>query len=341
MDQTVIDVLIVGSGASGVNAAAPLVEAGLTVAMLDVGNTDRRYGKLIPPLPFSRIRRENDYQIRYFLGDEFEGDPLGPDRVGAQLTPPRMFISADTATLMPVDSETFTPTESLALGGLAAGWGAGVFPFTDEDLAGMPLSCAELEPHCETVARRIGVSGARDDLLPLYGDCESLLPPLELDVNAQVMLAAYERRRTRLNARGFIMGRQRLAVCSVGHRDRGPHRYRDMEFWADVDRAVYRPQWTVEELQRYPNFTYLGGRFVLGFVEREHGIEVTAQRGADRSLEKHLARALVLAAGALGSARLVLRSLGRYDTSVPIVCNPYTYVPVVNLRMIGREATDR
>jgi len=35
-----VDVLIVGSGASAVNAAVPLVQAGLRVRMLDVGYRD-------------------------------------------------------------------------------------------------------------------------------------------------------------------------------------------------------------------------------------------------------------------------------------------------------------
>src|SRR5262249_25350936 len=38
-----VDAIIVGSGASGVNAAYPLVEAGLRVTMLDVGLEDLDY----------------------------------------------------------------------------------------------------------------------------------------------------------------------------------------------------------------------------------------------------------------------------------------------------------
>ena len=82
------DVIIVGSGPGGVNAAAPLVEAGRSVLLIDYGNEDRRYAALIPHQPFSELRRTDRQQHRYFLGDEFEGIPLGPVRVGAQLTPP-------------------------------------------------------------------------------------------------------------------------------------------------------------------------------------------------------------------------------------------------------------
>ena len=148
------DAIVVGSGAAGVHAAWPLVERGLSVTMLDYGNEDTTYAPLIPDRPWSELRRGDDGQARYFLGERFEGVPFGQVRVGAQLTPPRLFITADTDELTPVDSETFGVSESLAKGGLASGWGAGVFPFDDEDLAAAPFSRSEIEPHYEALAAR-------------------------------------------------------------------------------------------------------------------------------------------------------------------------------------------
>src|SRR5262245_37396536 len=105
------DVIVVGSGASAVHAACPLVEAGLRVVMLDVGNRDAAYAPVIPDAPFSRLRRQDDLQHRYFLGDRFEGIPVGAVRVGAQLTPPRAFITRDTTELTPIDAPAFSGIE--------------------------------------------------------------------------------------------------------------------------------------------------------------------------------------------------------------------------------------
>ena len=77
------DVIIVGSGASAVHAARPLVAAGKSVLMLDVGSRDDRYADLIPSGTFSHVRRTDSQQHRYFLGDRFEGVPFGEVRVGA------------------------------------------------------------------------------------------------------------------------------------------------------------------------------------------------------------------------------------------------------------------
>lgn len=336
------DVVVVGSGASGVSAAVPLAEAGLRVAMLDYGQGDRRYEDAVPSAPFSEVRRSDDEQHEYFLGRDFEGIPLGSTGVGAQLTPPRQFITEDTDRLLPVESETFSPTQSLATGGLASGWGAGCFPFTGDDFEDVALVEEDLVPHYRRVARRIGVAGRRDDVTPFFGDAGITLPPAEIDTNATTLLRRYRDRRGSLNGRGFFMGLPRLALATRRHRGRGPHPYHEMEYWTDERKSVWRPRWTLEELRERPNFRYVPGRLVRRFSEDGDGtVEVTSRLADTGEAETLRARALVLAAGALSTVRIVLRSLDRYGEEVPIVSNPYTYLPVVNLAMLGREPRER
>jgi choline dehydrogenase-like flavoprotein len=271
------DVLVVGSGPGGVNAAARLVEAGRRVTMLDYGNRDDHYAGLIPRRPFSELRREDPEQHRYLLGDRFEGIPFGPVRVGAQLTPPRMHILADAAERQPVDAPGFAASMSLARGGLGAGWSAGVFPFGDDELADMGLSVADLQPHYDAVAERIGVAGNDADLERFLPRSPSIMPGLEMDSNAETVWARYQRKRSALNAEGFYLGQTRLAVCTRAHRGRGAYDYLDLDYWADKDRSVYRPQWTLDELVDKPNFTYLDRRFVHGFTEAGDRVVVLAE----------------------------------------------------------------
>lgn len=336
-----IDALVVGSGPSGVMAAAALIDAGASVTLIDYGAEDRHYAPLIPDRAFTDLRRSDPNQHRYYLGDHYEGIPFGAVRVGAQLTPPRLHIARDALREMPADAADFAATESLAVGGLAAGWGAGAFPFSRGEIEGWPIAYDELEPHYWAVADRIGVAGARDDLTPFYGDSPALLPPLEIDTNAETVLAAYEKKRATLNAQGFYLGNARLAICSVAHRNRGPHPYHDMDFWTDdAARSVYRPKWTLDELMRSDRFNYVPHRFAISFTENPGGVELRTRHAETKAVETHSARALVIAAGAMSTARIVLRSLAAFDRDVPILSNAYTYAPLVNWRMAGRDARD-
>ena len=336
------DALIVGSGASAVNAAFPLVEAGLSVGMLDFGNQDRVYGSLVPKDPFLNIRKTDSDQHRYFLGNQFEGVPLNPLRVGAQLTPPRQYIAQDAEVQVPIDSATFSPMTSLALGGMASAWGAGSFPYNDEDLKGFPISHKDLIFHYRRVVDRIGVSGEEDDLSPFIGDLQGMFPPLEMDQIAVSILEKYYRRREKLKQAGFHMGKTRLAALSRKHRGRGPDQYLDMSFWGDSDRSVWRPLYSIQELQSHKNFIYLRPILIQSFKEDQNGtVQVTGIHMENHEVQHHRAKKLVLGAGILGTTRIVLRSLKQYGVKLPFVCNPYTYYPLLNLNMFGRRPTER
>ncbi len=337
------DVIVVGSGPSATAAAVPLVRAGLSVLMLDVGNEDTNYAPLIPESSFVEIRRQDPDQHRYFLGDELDGVPFGRLRVGAQLTPPRQYLARDTDTLTPLRSESFHPTESLALGGLGGGWGASSPQWDDRDLAGFPIRHADLAPHYSAVAERIGLSGAHDDLALHFGACPSLQPPLEMDAAAQSVMERYLLKRDVMQRAGLFMGHPRLAMLSRDTGDRRGSRYREMEFYADSDRSVFRPRFTVEELQRQPNFTYERPWLVHLFRESSGGdaVEVIAVERRTGETAAFTARRLVLAAGTLGSARIVLRSLEAYERRIPLVENPHIYIPCLNLSMLGAPAPRR
>ena len=339
--ETVVDAIIVGSGPSAVNAAYPLVEAGLTVRMLDVGNRDTTYAGLIPELPFSELRRTDAEQHRYFLGDDLEGIGFGHTGAGAQLTPPRQYVCKDTERLQPIASQSFFPLQSLAQGGLGGAWGAGSPPFSAADLAGFPIGLDDLQPHYEVVADRIGVSGARDDLMPFLGPMFAMQPPVEVDSNGEGILRRYATQRTALNKVGTFLGHARIAMLSRPHRGREANHYRDMDFWSDAGKSVYRPQWTLEELQTFPGFSLVSRRLVRSFQERDNGeVVVTAANVDGSGTEQHRARSLVLAAGTLGTTRIVLRSLGHVGRRVPIVCNPHTYAALLNLNTLGEPLRD-
>ena len=88
-----------------------------------------------------------------------------------------------------------------------------MFPFSDGELSSMGLGLAEMQPHYDAVAERIGVAGDRDDLEPFFPASPSMMPPLRIDSNGEIVLARYQRARASLNAAGFFLGRPWVAAC--------------------------------------------------------------------------------------------------------------------------------
>ena len=147
-------------------AAQTLVEAGVKVTMLDVGVTDAKYASLVPDADFLSLRRTDAEQHRYFLGDDFEALSWGEMKTGAQLTAPRKFMATLVERFLPILSESFSPLESLALGGLGNGWGIGCNVFSPHELAACGFDAHIMAEAYRVVARRIGVSATRDDATP-------------------------------------------------------------------------------------------------------------------------------------------------------------------------------
>ena len=128
--------------------------------------------------------------------------------------------------------------------------------------------------------------------------------------------------------------------------DRGPltrlpNVYRDMDFYSDHGRSVYRPRFTVEELASHPAFSYRRGLLAEKFEETPDGVRLLAADVETKERVTVEGRALALGAGAINSARIVLSSFAAFGTRTPLLCNPYNYIACVNLRMLGRPATDR
>ena len=341
-----VDLIIVGSGPSSAQAAKAAVERGLSVTMVDVGFEDTAFGQSVPDRPFDELRRTDPDQARYFLGDTHANDRHRRNRVGSQLTPPREFLKRGVDELLPYESSTFFPMMTLALGGLGAGWGAGTLTFEDFELKEAGLSWQELEPYYREVARDIGISGGLDeDTAPMVLNIPNVQAPLEFDSNAQSIFSTYQHNRARFHRRGFFLGHSPAAILTEpllrNGLNRLPNSYRDMDFYSDHQRSVYRPRFTVEELTGHPKFSYRKGLLALKFAETPDRVNLRCtdvETGQSVTVE---GRALAIGAGAINSARIVLSSLEAFDRKIPLLSNPYNYIACVNLRMLGRPASDR
>jgi choline dehydrogenase-like flavoprotein len=336
------DVIVVGSGATGSMAAQTLAERGAKVLMLDGGQRDEKYAPLTPHDTFIDIRKRCEDQHRFFLGDDFESVPQGEIRTGSQLTPARRVIIREVDRFLPYTSNGFAPMESLAFGGLGAGWGLGCCVFSDAELRAAGLEAGAMRQAYQTIASRIGISGTPDDAQPYtFGSVTGIQPTIPLDPTCAEIYRRYGREREGLRKQGFHLGRPALALLTEPRGERRATQLRDMDYYDNAEQDAWRPWITVSQLLKRTNFQYIGDRLVTRFQEHADRVEVHALDMRTLRPHTYACRKLVLAAGTFGTARVVLRSREDFTRSLPFLCNPYTYLPSVVPSRVGKAMPDR
>lgn len=336
------DYVVVGSGCSGAMAAQTLVEAGKHVTMLDVGDREDVYRTLIPDKSFTDIRKTEQEQYRYLLGDALEGVGWGKVGKGEQITPPRRHIMHSAQIYATTRSDTFFPLESLGYGGLGISWGLQCWEYSPLDLKAAGMDVARMQQAYETVSSRIGISATRDDAAPYtLGSLQTFQDSPVMDANHRLIYQKYTARQKSFNDLGFFLGRTPLALITKDLPGRKKYAYKELDYYSDSDQSAWRPWITVNALKKKPNFTYIANHLVVSFTEKGGVVDISCLETPSNNPVTVRCRKLILATGALGSARIVLRSFPKKGVRLPLLCNPYTYIPCLQPRMLGRTIGDK
>ena len=340
------DILIIGSGPSGANAATEAVRSGFKVGLLEIGFTDTQYQHHIPQESFSNIRKTDSNQANYFLGSNPAAAFQSQAKAGDHLTPPRQHMIQDMESLFPTESKNFVPLQSTAHGGLGVSWGSNVFAFEDFELRKIGLPIEEIRQFYSLASAEIGISGPKKDdlsgLIAGLGNHAQLQPPLEIDTNAKSIFTRYVKNRSRFLSREFFLGQAVLAVLSKNLKNRESNPYWDMDFWSDHRKSVYRPKYTLEELRDSPNFSHLPGKQALRFASPKinEPVQVFYRDIYSKSHGTLTCKKLILAAGAINSGKLALSSINNHGIKIPILCNPNHWVAAIHWPMLGKPAQD-
>jgi nucleoside-diphosphate-sugar epimerase/choline dehydrogenase-like flavoprotein len=331
------ELIIVGSGAAAAAAALELIRHGLQPIMLDVGHTNADAQPRIEDNLYAYRRRHDSFDLH--IGQDLGGlaGVLSGEATVAKLNAPNMaFVTRDAGQLGPLEQENFHAVQSFALGGLGNAWGAGLYRWIDADLRDFPLALAELEPYFDVLTEETAISGADDDLTPYFGNPAGLQPPLALSYNAAKVLGAYRRKRDSLRGRGLALGAPRLAVLSRPKDGRAACDYSNLEFW-QTQPYVYTPTVTLRRLIEAGQIDYRPGLRVQRWEETADGVTVYATDLAGDGQVEVSAQALLLAAGAINTARITLQSRQDTQSRLPLLENPVLQIPLVLPGSIGRR----
>lgn len=336
----IIDYIVVGSGCTGVMAAETLAESGKRVLVIDVGVENKIPSEV--NTDFISKRFNDKQQADFFLGKELEvlSETMHPNI--PQQTAQRKFITHLTERFLPVISENFFPVESLALGGLGNGWGLGSCVFSANELKKVGVSTTLMNESYRVIASRIGISGEKND--DVSGFCHNnlidLQPSIKLNPAAESLYIQYRKKETYFKQNKLYIGRPALALLTENKDNRQAYSYKDFDFYTNEGDSAYRPAITIQNLQKTGKIEYQKGWLALRFWEENDCSVLECLHIETNEKKLFYTTKLILSASTLSTARIVMRSFQKRD-KLPILCNAYTYMPMVYWPFVGKRNIDQ
>lgn len=330
------DIIIVGSGPSGVSAAFPLLEAGLRVLLLDGGNRPRT---MPPAQEFLTARASDIHQHTWMVGNDFHALKM-KETVSPKLRVPTHDYVFDQFTVENrIQPHEFVSIGSLAKGGLSNTWGCGVARLSESELKSLPFPAQQLDGPYATVASRMGISGAADDdLSDYYGLDQWAQPPVQMDSIHSSIFHKYKKHQSRLNQEGFRLGRSRVAVITEDFGDRQACDLSGTCLWGCARRSLFSSVDQLPLLREYPHYQEISGGLVQQITSGDECVTVSGKNIQSSQSFSVTARKVILAAGSLASTRLVLQALQHPDP-VPVLSAPTAAFLIWFPRFLGRART--
>jgi glucoside 3-dehydrogenase (cytochrome c) catalytic subunit len=306
--KKVYDILVIGSGASGGWVAKEVAERGLTVLMLEAG----------PPRIPTRDFTEHvwPYQLKFRgFGDQrwlLQNQPVQRLCYACDEYSHQFFVNdLENPYTFPPD-KPFMWIRGRQIGGKTFCWARESYRYSDNEFKAAsrdgygedwPISYKELEPYYDRVESYIGVSGSREGL-PQMPDGQ-FLPSMELSCGG------VEAKKVIGEKFGWSVIPDRVANLTVEHRGRPACHYCDQ-----CQRGCYTasyfnsPSVTLPAAARTGKLTLVSDAVVSHLIMDRSG-RAEGVHYIDRVTHEHReahARAVVVAAGALESTRILLNS---------------------------------
>ncbi len=319
-----LDCIVIGSGASGVACASALLAAGRRVHMLDVGIA-------LEPERQTRVDSARARGALTASNAPWLAEQNTSDRIPRKLVFGSDFPFRHAKEHLNLSSDNFGAEPSFARAGLSTVWGAAALPFSSHDIADWPVTERDLAPHFAACGALLGLSAEVDDLaewLPLHGSPRGRL---ETSKQARILLETMQRSRADLARRGLRFGRARVAARSDACV------YCGLCLHGCPERAIYSADQTLRTLMNDPRFSYQDG----AVVERidDGGVYWRARGAAETSMLR--AERIFLAAGALSSTSILLKSANAYDRTVRILDSQYFVLPLLMFRGGGKTREEK
>lgn len=317
MTEAQLDVLVIGSGPAGMWAAKPLVDAGLSVKVIDGG---RRQELEFPKERYHEWRKNSDDSSSLLFDHTKKLDFEALSSTSPKLRVPTLrYTFDDYLKTNQIKSEESAIVGSLAVGGLSNAWGCGVAGLNAADNIAYKFPRQEyekLQAAHRLVAEQIGISGdIEDDLSEYFSLKSNMSPAIPSSKICDYILSKYEVLSNRTSKSDFLLGSSRAASITYERNNRlgcnqcgncllGCHR-----------KSLYSARFELEYLSQYNNFVHEPGTIVSEIGRDIFSPFVIASKQPQGVNQKIRAKNIILAAGTLVTTRLVFNALNIKSSS--------------------------
>jgi choline dehydrogenase-like flavoprotein len=317
---------VVGSGPAGAACAAGLLARGRRVQMVDAGvRLEREREEIVKDLNKSPPELWNPEHLQWFFAE----DNQDTTEIPLKLRFGSDYPYRDAELHLAVMNHGVGLRPSLAFGGLSTVWGAAMLPYIEQDAADWPFCIRQLHPHYEAILKLTGLSADRDDLmelLPLFTDSPTYLG---LSRQASSMWRTLCRNRGKLREAGILYGRARVAIKAARDSKDLGCLYCGMCMYGCPYGYIYSSEYTVSRFQFNERFAY-EPEIVVTSVEEgaDHVVVRGHHRLSRRSIDIRADR-VYLAAGAISTTGILLRSMAAYERSIIMKDSQYFILPLL------------
>lgn len=327
-------VAVVGSGLAAMAAASTLVERGIHPVVLDVGRElDETRALAVARLAAMPPAEWTDQDRTLFANPTLRG----PSRKPLKLAFGSDYFYGAPQRDLRIVAEGNAPPFSQALGGLSAGWGASVLAPHDDDLAAWPLRAQTLAPWCERALRHLPYSARPDGLSRQFPILQEHAAALAPSAATTALLADLHRGLGDLSVDDVVYGQARLLTRAAPGPDGEPACVRCGECMSGcVYGAMHGAAHTLAQLKQRKAIIHETGIRVDSLHEENHVVVLRATR-TDGSTTSFTFDRLFLAAGAVGSTAIVLRSKGLYDHPARLLSTGGFVMPLLRWRAPSSE----
>ena len=327
---SVVENIIIGSGHAAIAAAMALRERGATFEVIDVGydldaQAEQSVARLaeLPP-------QDWDEQTREHLFPAPDASASGVER--------RLQFGSDFPYRVPpalsVQMENCATELSHGLGGFGNVWGAAMLPYSAHALRDWPIPLHELDQSYRNVLKYVPLSAEQDGLARAFPIHTDRTTALGRSRRIDALIGAFDRRKVRMERQGVEFGRARVAVDSTGAST--GCRYCGQCLEGCVYGAIFNPRLAWKKLEATKKLIHKG-YYALEFKEHDDCAIVTAVNTNDGSIRHWKAKRLFLATGHFATARLIARSLGRFNEPIRIRDSQYFFFPLLSYRAVREE----